>query len=717
MPARKPAPPASAAAARLEARFEPAFAAALSLREKQIQQHYRPVIGIHKWFARRPGTLFRALLLSEFVPGPLQETFWQGHALQGTIADPFMGGGTTLYEASRLGFSVVGNDINPMSRWLIARAFDGVDRAALSAAAAQAAQAVEAQHGALTQTTCGGCGGAAPVKYFLWVKTGRCPACRRDVDAFPGHLLAEAVRHPAHVVLCRACGTLNEYATPPRSAAPAPCRACAAPVSVEGNARRGQVTCTGCAHTFALATPEAGPPRHRLWAIEYQCARCYPHVKGRQFKTPDAQDLAAYRSAEDALAGAGLEALIPDDLIPAGDETGRLLRWGYRRYSEMFNARQRLLLATLARTLAQHPERSVRNALLTVLSDILRYNNMLCRYDTYALKCQDIFSVHGFPVGLVQCENNVLGIPGVGSGGFRHFVEKYLRAVAYCARPFETRHTGRKKVLVYPAGERIGADPACGKTATLTCGPSQAVALAPGSLDGIFTDPPYFSNVQYAELIDFCYVWLRRIVGDEADGFALPSTRSDQEATGNTTAGRGLEAFTAALSAVLRRFCGALRPGAPLVFTYHHNDPVAYAPLVVGVLDAGMDCTAVLPAAAEMSASLHIAKTGSSVLDSVFVCRARPAERLPAVSLAAALRHDALAMKDAGVRISAGDLRCLLAGHIARVAMNALADGWDAEVPLSVRLHRAEVAVGRSAGVAAMDALVADTLAGVARAT
>jgi len=52
----------------------------------------------------------------------------------------------------------------------------------------------------------------------------------------------------------------------------------------------------------------------------------------------------------------------------------------------------------------------VKAALATNLSDLLRYQNMLCRYDTSALKSPDIFSVHGFPVGLVQCESNLLGI-------------------------------------------------------------------------------------------------------------------------------------------------------------------------------------------------------------------------------------------------------------------------------------------------------------------
>ena len=148
---------------------------------------------------------------------------------------------------------------------------------------------------------------------------------------------------------------------------------------------------------------------------------------------------------------------ITNAAIPPGDETDRLHRWGYRYYREMFNERQLLVLGLLHRRLLEFTNNPMRHALLTVFSDILRYQNMLCRYDTGALKCQDIFSVHGFPVGLVQCENNLIGIPGVGGGGFRHFVEKYRRAKAYCRQPFETRHYGGSKHLAPIAGERIEA--------------------------------------------------------------------------------------------------------------------------------------------------------------------------------------------------------------------------------------------------------------------
>jgi hypothetical protein len=111
--------------------------------------------------------------------------------------------------------------------------------------------------------------------------------------------------------------------------------------------------------------------------------------------------------------------------------------------------------------ISKHPDERVREALATNLSDLLRYQNMLCRYDAMALKSLDIFSVHGFPVGLVPCESNILGIEGargqpVGSGGWLNITEKFAKAKSYCAQPFEIRHAGGKKIEVPIAGEWIG---------------------------------------------------------------------------------------------------------------------------------------------------------------------------------------------------------------------------------------------------------------------
>lgn len=125
-------------------------------------------------------------------------------------------------------------------------------------------------------------------------------------------------------------------------------------------------------------------------------------------------------------------------------------------------------------------------------------------------------------------------------------------------------------------------------------------------------------------------------------------------------------------------------------------------PLVVAILDAGLDCTATLPAAAEMAASLHIAGQSSSLLDSVFVCRPYCASRSPMpnhpptwvrVTTREDVERDVVSMKAAGVNISIGDIRCLSAGHIARFAVNRLRPTWSREAPLSERIESSRQAL------------------------
>ena len=678
----------------IETDYNIGFTASLALREKQIQQSYRPIIGIHKWFARRPGTVFRSLMLSEFGNGCVAQDFWQGHKLGGVIADPFMGGGTPIYEAVRLGFDVVGTDINPMAFWVVRQALAPLNTEAFAAAAAKVVEDVERSVREFYQTKCLRCGEQAEIKYCIWVKVDTCPHCGKDNDLFPSYQLSKAERHPRHVIVCHSCGELNEYQDRPTKRNSNFCLSCGGAVYVEGPAQRGKCECRYCEQTFLYPADSSTPPRHRLWAVEYHCATCKPNHKGRFFKRPDEEDLAQYERASHLFEQLSGELPIPSDYIPSGDETDRLHRWGYHRYREMFNPRQLLGLGLLLKRLLEVNEIELRYALVTVFSDFLRYQNMLCRYDTYALKCQDIFSVHGFPVGLVQCENSLLGTPSVGSGGYRHFIEKYLKAKVYGERPFETLHiNGRKKKVPTPPEEIRAAFTTSFpegqemNEALLLAASATEMPLSSNSLVGVFTDPPYFDNLQYAELMDFCYVWLRQVLSGKIDGFSKESTRTDAELTGNATRGRGLEHFTSGLSAVFQHYSSAMLPGAPFVFTYHHNDPAAYTPLVVSILDAGLNCTATLPAPGEMGASLHISGTGSSILDTVFVCRKESA--VPIESLSSELVRDVKGLRAGSVEVTEGDLKCLATGHLARMAINALYDRWELSRPLEERIAEA----------------------------
>jgi len=682
----------------IEQNFDISFVAGLALREKQIQQNYRPIIAVHKWFARRPGTLFRALVLSEFGKGPVQDIFFQSNEFSDKrIADPFMGGGTPLIEANRVGCDVEGFDINPMAAWIVREEIEHLDLKAYAQAATGLLSALREKLESLYVTDCPLYGDRdVPVKYWLWVKEIDCEACGAAVPLFPGYLLAEDVRHPKNVLVCGACGQLGEVKNP---LAPGACKECLTLLTLNGAARRGRCPCPKCRHDNLYPRPKAGPPRHRLFAIEYYNPKRKDGHKGRFFKRPDHKDLERYRQAEQLWSQIA-QRFVPDQKILPGDETDRLHRWGYERYRDLFNTRQLLGLELSAQYIATVEDQRVRHALATNLSDLLRYQNMLCRYDTMALKSLDIFSIHGFPVGLIQCESNFLGIQngnglGVGSGGWSNIIDKYTKAKRYCDEPFEVRRGETSKKQIPIEGEWIGERLNGHRTRSVNirCASSTTIALPPGSLDAVFTDPPYFGNVQYGELMDFCYVWLQRLVGKESEGFDRVSTRALEELTANVTRGRDLEHFTDGLSVVYAKMARALKPGCPLVFTYHHNTLDAYRAIGVAILDAGLVCYATLPCPAEMGGSIHIHGTGSSIVDTVFVCRAEAKQAPPnlfqsAAELIPLVHRELHQLRGAGMKPTAGDIRCIAFGHAVRMAIWNLRHEWRPEKATKEKLTR-----------------------------
>ncbi|MDL2207743.1 hypothetical protein LJB82_03365, partial [Desulfovibrio sp. OttesenSCG-928-M16] len=273
-----------------------------------------------------------------------------------------------------------------------------------------------------------------------------------------------------------------------------------------------------------------------------------------------------------------------------------------------------------------------------------------------------------------------------GSGGWLNIIEKYIKAKTYCDNPFEVRHSGTdkggRKTTVPISGEWIGDAKNGGpkRVLDISCADATSRKWPLESLDGVFTDPPYFGNVQYAELMDFCYVWLRRLVGQGDPAFAPPSTRHAQELTGNENMQRGLAHFTDGLARVFSHTAAALKAGAPFAFTYHHNDITAYFPIAVAILDAGLVCSKVLPCPAEMGASIHIKGTASSTVDSIFVCRRRQDRGIPKPDdIASALADDMRALEAGGLKPTLGDMRCVAYGHIIRRAVNTLAANWQSQ--------------------------------------
>ncbi len=689
----------------IENQFDVEFVAAMALREKQIQQNYRPIIAVHKWFARRPGTLFRSLVLSEFSKEPLASIFFRANDFpERAVADPFMGGGTPLIEANRVGCDVLGFDINPMAAWVVREEIEHIELDAYQAASSCLLKGLRTEVGEYYLTDCSIYGDKnVPAKYFLWVKEIDCTACERPFDLFPGYLLSEDARHPKNVLVCFSCGELNEVQSLHDAGS---CRECKSTLRIDGPAKRRRCLCPHCGHENVYPRPEAGPPRHRMFAIEYYNPARKEKHKGRFFKKPDAKDLARYREAQTHWARSKSR-FVPEQPILAGDETDRLHRWGYQFYRDLFNTRQLLGLELSAQRISKIETERIRHALATNLSDLLRYQNMLCRYDTMALKSLDVFSVHGFPVGLVQCESNLIGITNglntnVGSGGWTNIIEKYTKAKQYCDRPFEVKVRGSRKTQVAIPGEWIGErlNGFRERKVTLRCESSTEANLPETSLDAVFTDPPYFGNVQYGELMDFCYVWLRRLVGNESEGFWRDSTRTVEELTGNETQGRGLAQLHPGARGSLHEHGPCSKTRGTLVFTYHHNKLEAYQAIAVAILDAGLTCSASLPCPAEMGGSIHIHGTGSSIVDTVFVCREKGDTMRKWLfsgsdELTSIVSDNLESLRAAGLKGTRGDVRCIVFGHIARMAVWNLKATWDKSKPTLEKLALVAAEMGK----------------------
>jgi len=99
--------------------------------ESWRKEVYRPIYHVHKWWAQRLGSIFRAAIIASAVPqgSPVLDYFRQAVSLDGLVVfDPFMGSGTTVGEAHKLGCTAIGRDINPVAYRAVRAALGPADR-------------------------------------------------------------------------------------------------------------------------------------------------------------------------------------------------------------------------------------------------------------------------------------------------------------------------------------------------------------------------------------------------------------------------------------------------------------------------------------------------------------------------------------------------------------------------------------------------------------
>jgi len=158
------------------------------------------------------------------------------------------------------------------------------------------------------------------------------------------------------------------------------------------------------------------------------------------------------------------------------------------------------------------------------------------------------------------------------------------------------------------------------------------------SLTAVVVDPPYAANVQYAEMADFFYVWLKRTQGyRRPEWFSTGLCDHDQEAVVNTrrhrraaeptkTAKARAHAFYQNLMTETFHECRrVLRDDGCLTVMFTHKKQEAWEALFTSLIQAGFTITATWPVKTESEHSLHQARKNAAQSTVILVARKRPA--------------------------------------------------------------------------------------------
>ncbi|MFQ5858905.1 MAG: DUF1156 domain-containing protein, partial [Anaerolineae bacterium] len=611
----------------------------------------KPIYQMHKWWARRLGSVFRMLILAAFAeddirPGELWRRFYtrnqltverDGKRVPPIILDPFMGGGTTIVEALRLGCKVIGVDLNPVAWFVTKKEIEPVDLDALDAAFKQLEKTVAPKILRYYRTTCP-LGHPADVMYVFWVKKVTCVDCGQDVRLFPSFRLA--TKKDVHTVFCPGCYHVSQVDDLRDEAR---CEECGhAFVPGEGHSSRGYYTCPACGQrerVLDAVRRKEDPPEVEMSAIEYYCPTCEREgYERRGYKPAHAEDLALFAEAKAEFERRKDELPLPAQEIPMDIHTDAIIFQNYRYFHQLFNERQLLCLGMLLGETARLGDKNIRELLLLAFSGIVETNNSFCRYNELRQTTEGIFSRHAFWPTNTFGEGNVWGTQ-YGRGTLRKRYQQVRRGKEYAIRPVERDGPTRR-----PTGDTVRAafaqdfaglagDEA---NALLRAQTAEDMTFLPDrSVDAVITDPPYCGNVSYSELADFFHVWLRLALADRYPHFQPEYTPKAREVISNVGVRGSLkkleelgieikdeESFFRGLTRVFRECHRVLRDEGLMIFTFHHRETWAWTSVLRSLLDAGFYVVAVYPIHAEMSTSTHIMAGGISY-DIPFVCRKR----------------------------------------------------------------------------------------------
>ena len=592
-------------------------------RESYRRDVYRPVYSLHKWWARRPGSTFRILGLAALtddsvLKDDILERNASGSGYQGlylnppdqdefddaTVLDPFSGGGVTHFELNRLGAHTIGYELNPVAWWIVKKSIESVDKERLNEAYETLVEEARAEIDEYYTTEDPETGNECEVLYTIQTQSLPCQTCEEEVEMFPRWELQRSRATRPAVVFCPNSECDDRLITIEEKDEKdhyrdiqdtETCPACGTTFDpTDGQASNAKYTCSN-GHKHDIK--EVLQRRDEIPTFEPAAIQYLTPSGDKKYKQPEQDDLNRLQRAREELESQRDELPIPtQEILPGDKRTPYLLNYNYDSYDQLWTPRQLLTFGTLLKRAKQFDDKRVRELLITAISSTLNRNSKLCKWDYDYAYATDVFERKSYIPRSQFGEGNPLN-RDENIVSLQKAYERVYAAKAYADEPFEkVKEDG--DVVKYPI-QGDGIDET--RLDALRCKTSERMgSIDDSSIDYVITDPPYFDNVQYSELSEYFYVWLREGLQDEYDQFNPKHVPSAREIVANSSADKDQDFFVQALANVFSECERVLKDDGDMVFTYHHNKNEAWSVILSSLINAGFTVTGAYPVQSEM---------------------------------------------------------------------------------------------------------------------
>ena len=345
----------------------------------------------------------------------------------------------------------------------------------------------------------------------------------------------------------------------------------------------------------------------------------YQEKYGKEYRPPTQAEIDAAEVSIEALKAIADEIPygIPDEPMPGPKTLGfGIALYGFKKWSNLFTARQLLALMTFVkwtRTVGKEMDKvgyspewveAINGYLACVFDRMLDFSSTLISWIASVEAIGHTFVRYALPMTWDFSEG---AIPNEVRGGYQLCLEKVLSSM----ETISSAHTAKIPNCVIL--RQSATDPIDLET------------------EAIITDPPYYDAIPYADLSDFFYVWLRRVIGNQFSGvLSEPLTPKINELVQHTGRFNGnkdeaRKFYEEGMDESFRSAYQTLSKDSRMVVVFAHKDPEAWETLVKAMIESGWVVTTSWPIDTEQGARMRAQGSAALGTSLWIVCRKRPA--------------------------------------------------------------------------------------------